>query len=74
MIVWSVDLSKFTLKFESRGLMKTKIYVDFLIEPPQRKERHECWSLTTDRFSNKKCGGVEVILESLDDITLEQVV
>lgn len=54
--------------------MKTKIYVDFLIEPPQRKERHECWSLTTDRFSNKKCGGVEVILESLDDITLEQVV
>jgi len=74
MTTWTVELSEFGIKYESRGPMKAQFLTDFLVELPHTAEKDDCWSLNVGRSSNKKGSDASLILEGPDDLTIEQAI
>lgn len=71
MISWSVELSKFGLKFEPRGSIKAQCLADFASEL-QTQEHQTLWMLYVDGSSNNKQCRAGVVLESPSRIKVEQ--
>nr|KYP72275.1 Transposon Ty3-I Gag-Pol polyprotein [Cajanus cajan] len=73
MIAWLVELSEFGIQYESRSALKAQFLADFVAElTPTAAEEPQVWTLHIDRSSNSKGGGVGIILEGLNQVTLEQ--
>lgn len=51
MVAWFVELSKFNIKFETRGPIKTQVLADFIAEITLVPKK-EVWILYVDGSSN----------------------
>ncbi|RDX87953.1 hypothetical protein CR513_30511, partial [Mucuna pruriens] len=56
MTTWSVKLSKFALKFETKGAIKMQVLVDFLVEMTSPLAEDPWWVLYVDDSLNLKGG------------------
>jgi len=76
MVRWAVELSEFDVQYESRGLIKGQIYVDFVVELSSAATHQEGagsrWVLSVDGSSNQQGSGGGVILEGPDGLLIEQ--
>ncbi|XP_020215669.1 uncharacterized protein LOC109799508 [Cajanus cajan] len=73
MIAWSIELSEFIIRYESRGPLKAQCLADFVAElTPASTETSQAWTLHVDGSSNSKGGGAGIILEGPNQVTLEQ--
>nr|KYP60222.1 Transposon Ty3-I Gag-Pol polyprotein [Cajanus cajan] len=73
MIAWLVELSEFSIQYESRGPMKAQCLANFVPElTPTTAEEPQVWTLHVDGSSNSKGGGAGIILEGPNQVTLEQ--
>lgn len=73
MTVWSIKLLEFGIKYEPRGPMKAQCLANFVAKLSTKIEsKSEWWRLNVDGSSNEKKSRTEVILESLDEVILEQ--
>nr|KYP72708.1 Gypsy retrotransposon integrase-like protein 1 [Cajanus cajan] len=73
MITWLVELSEFSIKYESQGLLKAQCLVDFVAElTPTSADEQQVWTLHVDGSSKSKGGGAGIILEMPNKVTLEQ--
>ena len=48
MVVWSIELSEFGIKYELRGTIKAQSLADFIIELPTSPLEEETWTLYVD--------------------------
>ncbi|XP_020231907.1 uncharacterized protein LOC109812370 [Cajanus cajan] len=72
MIAWSVELSEYGIKYESRGPLKAQCLADFVAElTPVPPMDEQIWTLHVDGSSNVKGSGVGIILERPNDMMLE---
>ncbi|XP_014522255.1 uncharacterized protein LOC106778781 [Vigna radiata var. radiata] len=71
MIGWSVELSEFWLKYEPRGSVRGQHLADFAVDLLP-EEGEFCWKLSVDGSSNRRGGGVRVVLEGPNGILIEQ--
>lgn len=69
MIVWSVELSKFDIQFEPRGLVKAQALVEFQADF-RIDDAEPWWNLYIDGVSGVNGSGVGIILEGPNSITL----
>jgi len=72
MIGWSVELSKFDIRYEPRGAIKSQCLADFAAELPKNSETSAKWVLYVDGSSSKTACGAGVVLEGLGDLLIEQ--
>lgn len=73
MIAWSVELSKFRIKYKPKGPMKAQCLADFVVKlTTTTKVESLWWKLYVDGSSNEKVRGARVILASHDEVILEQ--
>ncbi|XP_057730205.1 uncharacterized protein LOC130945514 [Arachis stenosperma] len=74
MMTWTIELSQYDLRYESRHAIKAQAMTDFLVEVTGNptEEPDTRWSLHVDGASNQKSGGAGVILESPDGVVYEQ--
>jgi len=63
MIGWSVELSKFDIRYELRGAIKSECLVDFSVELTPLSDLSVGWMLYIDDSSNKTACGAGVVLE-----------
>nr|KYP43469.1 Retrovirus-related Pol polyprotein from transposon 17.6 [Cajanus cajan] len=72
MTAWSIELSEYGIKYESRGALKAQCLADFIAElTPSVPLEDQCWILHVDGSSNTKGSGAGIILEGLDDMMIE---
>ena len=70
--MWSVELFEFSLEYQSWGLIKAQVLTDFIVElsPPMADDEHEWeWTLYLSGSSNDKGS---VILEDVNEVSIEQ--
>nr|KYP76554.1 Retrovirus-related Pol polyprotein from transposon 412 [Cajanus cajan] len=73
MIAWSVELSEFSMQYESHGALKAQFLADFVAElTPTSVDEPQVWTLHVDGSSNSKGGGAGIILEGPNQVTLLQ--
>jgi len=72
MIGWSVELSEFDIRYESRGAIKSQCLADFSIELTPQQDVSTEWTLYVDGSSNKTVYGAGVILEGPGDLLIEK--
>jgi len=72
MIGWSVELSKFEIRYESIGAIKSKCLVDFSAEFTPRSDLSAGQTIYVDDSSNKIACRTTVVLEGLGDLLLEK--
>ncbi|RDX85068.1 hypothetical protein CR513_33790, partial [Mucuna pruriens] len=74
MVAWSVQLSEFDVSFKRRGHIKAQVLADFITEltPLGTPTTDGEWYLSVDGSSNQTGSGVGVILESPDEVIIEQ--
>jgi len=63
MVVWSVELLEFGIKYEPRGAIKAQSLADFVIQLPKKINDHETWVLFVDGSSNKKESEAGIVLK-----------
>lgn len=74
MVSWSVELSEFGLRFEPRGSMRGQHLANFAVELPCSEQLPlQPWQLYVDESSNRRGGGVRVVLEGPNDLVVEQL-
>ncbi|XP_020229889.1 uncharacterized protein LOC109810756 [Cajanus cajan] len=72
MTAWSVELSEYEIKYESRGALKAQCLADFIAElTPSVSLEDPSWTLHVDGSSNTKGSGAGIILEGPNDMMLE---
>nr|KYP63589.1 Uncharacterized protein Mb2253c family [Cajanus cajan] len=72
MIAWSVELSEYGIKYESRGSLKAQCLADFIAElTPVPPMDAQIWTLHVDGSSNVKGSGAGIILEGPNDVMLK---
>ncbi|XP_075645360.1 uncharacterized protein LOC142616379 [Castanea sativa] len=67
MALWSIELSKFDIQYHPCTTIKGQVVADFIAEFTSmegKEERSPQWIVFTDGSSNKKAGGVGVMLKS----------
>ncbi|XP_075644399.1 uncharacterized protein LOC142615544 [Castanea sativa] len=67
MALWSVELSEFDIQYRPRVAIKGQAVADFIAEftnAEGEEEKIPQWGIFTDGSSNKKAGGVGVVLNS----------
>ncbi|XP_075661010.1 uncharacterized protein LOC142630837 [Castanea sativa] len=67
MALWSIELSEFDIQYRPRTAIKGQVVADFIAEFTSMEDREEIslqWIVFTDGSSNKKVGGVGVVLKS----------
>lgn len=72
MIGWSVELSEFDIRYESRGAIKSQCLADFSTELTPQQDVSTEWTLYVDGSSNKTVCDVGVILEGPGDLLIEK--
>jgi len=70
MVAWSVELSEFRIRYESRGAIKAQSLAEFIIQLPTTTQLEE-WTLHVDGLSNKKGSGVGIVLEGPENFQIE---
>jgi len=63
MIAWTVKLSEFKLRYESKRQMKAQFLANFFIKLPPHGESRDWWMLGVDKFSNKKESGARHLFQ-----------
>ncbi|XP_020204018.1 uncharacterized protein LOC109789467 [Cajanus cajan] len=72
MTTWSIELSEYGIKYESRGVLKAQCLADFIAElTPNISLEDQFWILHVDGSSNTKGSGAGIILEGPNDMMLE---
>nr|KYP44913.1 Transposon Ty3-I Gag-Pol polyprotein [Cajanus cajan] len=72
MTAWSVELSEYGIKYESRGRVKAQCLADFIAElTPSVSLEDQSWILHVDGSSNTKGNGAGIILEGPNDMMIE---
>ena len=72
MVSWSVELSEFDIRYESRTAIKAQALADFLAEMVEDREPQEPrWMLHVDGAFSSKGSGAGVILEKEGEITVD---
>ena len=71
MVAWSVELSKFGMKYEPRGAIKAQALANFIIQMPTTEADQETWIIFVDGSSNKKGSGAGIVLEGPGNFHLE---
>ena len=62
MVAWSVELSKFDIRYEPKTTIKAEMLVDFQVEMMDDGEHQEPrWTLHVDGASSSKGSGASVI-------------
>ncbi|XP_075665775.1 uncharacterized protein LOC142635518 [Castanea sativa] len=67
MALWSIELSEFDIQYRLRIAIKGQAVADFIAEFTSvegEEAKNPQWSIFTDGSSNKKAGGVGVVLKS----------
>lgn len=75
MVVWSMELSKFGLKFELREPIKVQCLADFVADHPPKPSSSDAsnwWMLYVHGTCNPKGSGAWITLEEPGDISLKQ--
>lgn len=73
MVVWSIELSEFGLRFEPQGSVKGQHLADFTTELPPTAET-SIWYLNVYGSSRRRGGGAGIVLEGLNGLLVEQIV
>ena len=73
MIGWSVELSKFDIRYEPRGTIKSQCLANFSTELAPHPDTPAKWVLFVDGSSNKTACGARVVWEGPEDLLIEQV-
>nr|KYP45990.1 Uncharacterized protein Mb2253c family [Cajanus cajan] len=69
----NADFICHSIQYESCGIVKAQYLADFVAElTPTTAEEPQVWTLHVDGSSNSKGGGVGIILEEPNHVTLEQ--
>jgi ribonuclease HI len=72
MMKWSLELSEFDIRYESRKALKAQVFADFIAEMTfPAEESSEKWTVFVDRSSNSKGSGAEIIVEDNKGIVVE---
>ena len=74
MVAWVVKLFEFGLVYEQQKAIKAQVLTNFVVEmtkPKGELTNLSEWTLYVDSLLNRKRNGAEVILEGLNDMTLE---
>ncbi|XP_020209305.1 uncharacterized protein LOC109794226 [Cajanus cajan] len=75
MTTWSIELSEYGIRYESRGALKAQCLADFIAElTPSLPLEDQCWILHVDGSSNTKGSGAGIILDGPNDMMLELVI
>ncbi|XP_025703549.1 uncharacterized protein [Arachis hypogaea] len=70
---WSVELSEFDIKYESRKTLKSQVLADFVSEMTNKTQHTEAnWSIHVDGASNREGSGAGVLLKEGEKVTAEQ--
>jgi len=72
MIGWSVELSEFDIRYESRGAINSQCLADFSAELAPHPDTPSEWVLFVDGSSNKTACVAGVVLEGPGDLLVEQ--
>ncbi|XP_020205587.1 uncharacterized protein LOC109790774 [Cajanus cajan] len=73
MVAWSIELSQYDIRFESRGPIKAQSMADFLNEfHPETPSKKTTWTLHVDGSSILQGSGTGIILEGPDNMVIEQ--
>ena len=73
----AVELSKFDIEYHSRSAIKGQIIADFIFEILDVQPHDLCetlWMIETDDSSKAAGGGVDMVLQSLEDLSITQAV
>ena len=66
MALWAIELSEFDIQYRSRTAIKWQVVADFITEftlgEGQVEEEKEQWNIYTDRSSNRRAGGADVVI------------
>ena len=71
------ELSEFDIVYRSRSAIKGQVLVDFMVEMSNIRPRdigEKLWILETDGSSKAIGGGVDMILQSLEGLSITQAV
>ncbi|XP_072064465.1 uncharacterized protein [Arachis hypogaea] len=73
LIKWSIELSEFDIRYQSRGAIKSQFLADFVAELtlPSEDDHTKQWTLYIDGSSNKEGCGAGIRLEADDGSILE---
>ena len=74
---WAIELSEFNVVYRRRFTIKGQILVDFMVEMSDVRPRdvdETLWILKSDGSSKAMRGGVDVVLQSLEGLSITQVV
>ncbi|XP_016164665.1 uncharacterized protein LOC107607204 [Arachis ipaensis] len=73
LIKWSIELSEFDIRYQSRGAIKSQFLADFIVELtiPSEEDHTKQWTLYIDGSSNKEGCGAGIRLEAEDGTVLE---
>ncbi|GAU41760.1 hypothetical protein TSUD_13610 [Trifolium subterraneum] len=74
MLKWSLELSEFDIRYESRKALKAQVLTDFVAEmtcPPSSTDGANKWTIFVDGASNAAGAGAGIILENEEGILIE---
>ncbi|GAU48525.1 hypothetical protein TSUD_243030 [Trifolium subterraneum] len=74
MLKWSLDLSEFDIRYESRKALKAQVLADFVAEmtcSPSSTDGANKWTIFVDGASNATGEGAGIILENEEGILIE---
>ncbi|KAK2427943.1 hypothetical protein QL285_026492 [Trifolium repens] len=74
MLKWSLELSEFDIRYESRKALKAQVLADFVAEmtaPAPSSEEIERWTIFVDGASSSTGAGAGIILENGKGIIIE---
>ncbi|GAU30744.1 hypothetical protein TSUD_145410 [Trifolium subterraneum] len=74
MLKWSLELSEFDIRYESRKALKVQVLGDFVAEmtcPPSSTGGANKWTIFVDGASNATGAGAGIILENEEGILIE---
>nr|KYP71888.1 Retrovirus-related Pol polyprotein from transposon 17.6 [Cajanus cajan] len=75
MTAWSIELSEYGIKYESRGALKAQCLADFIAKlTPNIPTKEQSWILHVDGSSNTKGSGAGIILEGPNEMMLEPAI
>ncbi|XP_072052109.1 uncharacterized protein [Arachis hypogaea] len=73
LIKWSVELSEFDIRYESRKTLKSQVLADFISEMTNDAYNTEVrWTIHVDGASNKEGSGAGILLKEGDKVVAEQ--
>ena len=74
MLRWSLELSKFNIKYESRKALKAQVLADFVAEmtsPASPASGARKWTIFVDGASSSTGSGAGIILENVEGTRVE---